>query len=87
MRRSSPNSALSCTSTKDSVVGWAGLVSVPPSGGGASVTTETPRDAGALGMDKNLTVGGRNSLVLSPVNGTEATATRFTWALFLSRSH
>jgi hypothetical protein len=38
-------------------------------------------------MDKNLTVGGRFALVLSPVNGTEAVATRFTWGLFLSRSH
>lgn len=47
-RRSSPNSWLACSATNASVVGWAGPVSVLPSGGGASVATESPRDAGAV---------------------------------------
>ncbi|GGY15075.1 hypothetical protein GCM10010299_20130 [Streptomyces tanashiensis] len=62
--RSSPNSAPSCTSMNCSVVGDAGPWSVSKpflGGGGASVATESPRDAGTDGMVKGASPGVREA--------------------------
>ncbi|CAM5737818.1 hypothetical protein SMICM304S_11814 [Streptomyces microflavus] len=88
-RRRSANSALAATALNASVVGWAGPVSEWPSGGGASVATESPRDAGAVIWG---TVGDirrpryRGTVVCLLDNGTEGATKRFTGSFAFSAS-
>ncbi len=80
-RRRSAKSGVAGIATNASVVGWTGPAGEPPSGGGASVATESPRDAGAVvwgtvGVMGSLVTGGTVMCLLD--NGTEGATKRFT---------